>query len=387
MNSWSELPPELLHLIVDGSIVIQVVASAVCRSWHFYLQTKPTIYEMVKDPNLHLYPKYRKIIRTRRKNHYNLSARLGNLENLKWLIETSISHSYNQCQLLVNAATSGNLEMMAWLWGFREMDESTYLSCWDVFEAAASRGNLEVMKWLIDNNCSWTQWTLYEAFRHGKIENVQWLIENGLYSRNMDKELFRNAVKSGNLELLKWLRDPNGFGKATKTEEVCSWSERTFIAAARRGNLEVMKWLRSEGCPWDEHTFYAVASRRSATPNVDRGFAKTAGNLEIMKWLHSEGCPMKSYLFYIVTSRRSGLPNVDRGFGKTAGNLENMKWLHSVGCPWSDITFNAAAKRGNLEILDWLKANDCPWDNNIPSEVSKCCRSKVLKWLKANGYC
>ena len=73
---------------------------------------------------------------------YQIAARLGNLDNMKWLLE-------NKCP-----------------W-----DEYTFAS-------AASIGNLENMKWLLANKCPWDTYTFDCATRIGNLENIKWLEEN-----------------------------------------------------------------------------------------------------------------------------------------------------------------------------------------------------------------
>ena len=52
-------------------------------------------------------------------------------------------------------------------------------------------------------------------------------------------------------------------------EGVISW-------AARSGNLELVRWLRGEGCPWDFEACY---------------FAVFGGHVEVLRWVRENGCP------------------------------------------------------------------------------------------------
>ena len=54
----------------------------------------------------------------------------------------------------------------------------------------------------------------------------------------VSSDKFNNAVKSGNLQKMKWLYDNK-----------CPWNCYTFPNAAQNGNLENMNWLRENGCP------------------------------------------------------------------------------------------------------------------------------------------
>jgi len=82
---------------------------------------------------------------------------------------------------------------------------------------------------------------------------------------NKKKYTFDEAIKFGNIEHLKWLKE-NG----------CQFTQLTFNHATENGNLENMKWLKENDCPFSEYTF---------------SFAAKIGNLKNMKWLKENGCP------------------------------------------------------------------------------------------------
>ena len=56
----------------------------------------------------------------------------------------------------------------------------------------------------------------------------------------MDEYVMFQAAKSGNLELVKWLR-----GKG------CPWDNMSCYCAAKYGHVEVLRWVRANGCPWN----------------------------------------------------------------------------------------------------------------------------------------
>ena len=76
----------------------------------------------------------------------------------------------------------------------------------------------------------------------------------------MDERVMRSAARSGNLELVQWLRG-----------EGCPWNLLTCVHAINKGHVEVLRWARENGCPWDAETRYLAAA--------ELGYADYFGNL------------------------------------------------------------------------------------------------------------
>jgi hypothetical protein len=154
-------------------------------------------------------------------------ARTGNLKILKWLYKNNIIQCWNIdrkdcCGLLqLNAAVSGNKEMLLWL---REKGIGwTSQMCAEV----ASSGNLELLAWLRDESI------------HGP-ETDEYSIQGVCH---WDDNTGNWAASRGRIEILAWILENGG--------ELNSY---TCGHAAEFGELEMLKWLRSKGCPWDEKT-------------------------------------------------------------------------------------------------------------------------------------
>ena len=125
------------------------------------------------------------------------------------------------------------------------------------YEKAAFDGKLELLKWLCRDACPWTKgpWNLYSYFG-GCIDDIwselesrkcmyrffQWtevpIWDFDFYLESIGSRVFKKAVHSGNLEMLKWLRD-----------QKCPWSGTAYEAAAYEGFEEVLQWLKDHGCP------------------------------------------------------------------------------------------------------------------------------------------
>jgi hypothetical protein len=125
--------------------------------------------------------------------------------------------------------------------------------------------------------------TLKHLHRQGRLE--------------LSENLLQEAAKTGQLEVVKWLR-ANGWPWNTTT---CSWVEEG-------GHLEVLQWARANGCEWNEWTF---------------AFAAQGGHLEVLQWLHANGCPWDGWT---CASAAEG------------GHLEVLQWARANGCPWDELT-------------------------------------------------
>ena len=108
-------------------------------------------------------------------------------------------------------------------------------------------------------------------------------------------------------------------------------------SAALHGQLDVLKWLREPGiyhfprCDWDKITWRDACQ---------------AGRINILKWARKNGCPVDDY----------GCCHAAR-----CGQLETLKWLRKHGYTWGNLRYsNFMQTRSNPEILPWLRENGCP---------------------------
>ncbi len=178
---------------------------------------------------------------------------------------------------------------------------------------------------------------------------VEWFHENLNYP--FTARLCAAASRSGNLVLLKWLR-----------QKGCPWDTSTCEAAAFGGYLEILRWAHLNRCPWDEMTSASAAGR---------------GHLEILQWARANGCWWNS-----LTCAGAA----------QGGHLEILKWARANGCPWEGQLMMAivstcaeAAKGGHLEVLQWARANGCPWDGRTCSNAALKGHLEVSQWARFQG--
>ena len=78
------------------------------------------------------------------------------------------------------------------------------------------------------------------------------------------------AVLTGNLALVRWLREVKKF----------DWNERTINAAAKNGHLHIVTYCMEQRCPRSE---------------LACALAAKFGHLDILKYLHENGAPWDSW--------------------------------------------------------------------------------------------
>lgn len=194
-----------------------------------------------------------------------------------------------------------------------------------------------------------------EACEMGYMSLLVWCIEKLKYIlMTMNCNV---AARGGQLEILKWLREPCHVVRETRecvSPGPCLWSHETMHFASIKGQLEVMKWLHLNGCPVDAWACAASAK---------------CGHFEALKWLRGIDAPWDEKT---CSSAAEG------------GHLEILKWLRDQNppCPWDDWTCTSAARNGHLSTLKWAVYNDCPWSTQTCSGAADGGHVSCLKWLR-----
>jgi len=209
-----------------------------------------------------------------RQKQKELVARTGQNEPVsvkpRRVLQTNLQRKLKECQpvsaeyLQFCSKETSSLKTV-YHWG--RMTQSS-ADAWGIIRRlAAFHGHPILLKRLLRPSYAFSNEVIQElsmyAAKGGQLETLQLLKPKKGFE--LDRELFAWACRSGNLEVLKWLRS-----------EGCPWGGRACEGAARGGHLEVLKWLRSEGCPWNAATCSGAASN---------------GHLDVLKWVIDNGCP------------------------------------------------------------------------------------------------
>lgn len=121
----------------------------------------------------------------------------GHIHVLQWLREISYPLGERECMM---AAAAGNLKVLKWL---KKND------CpWDANTCNfAARSHLKVLQYAIESGCPHDEWIILNAALSGRLEILQWIIQNG-YSHNLDRQkTYEYAEIGGHMHVIKWLNE------------------------------------------------------------------------------------------------------------------------------------------------------------------------------------
>lgn len=154
----------------------------------------------------------------------------------------------------------------------------------------------------------------------------------------------RNATKSGQLDVLKWLAEEGEFHPYDHY--------KAYDIAAEMGRLDIIEWLVEE----EEKKYDCNELERNESVC---GHAAKGGHLEILMWLRTKGAICNEKTFNLAAE---------------GGHWDVLLWLREIGCPWDDEVCECAAWRGHwalgcfkvglwggssIELLIWLHKQDC----------------------------
>lgn len=202
-----------------------------------------------------------------------LATKYGHLEILKWL--SNIYEIHNDI-FMYRFDSFFDIDILEFLYEKKkdliEREDDTYL----IVDSIRTK-NLKLMKWVYSKLTLRTakldgfifsktiipNWILREAINAGNpIENLKWLISVGLYFERNNFSYAFAALKKGNLEMVKLIRDNK-----------CSFPKDSLSLAAKSGNLELMKWLHLQKFNFDQKTPLNCV---------------LAGNFEALKWVYGK---------------------------------------------------------------------------------------------------
>ena len=263
----------------------------------------------------------------------------GNIHEVKRLLQADgdINAKYrtgDKCSILHNAAKSGSLEIIKYL--FEHGADVNYKKKGgeSVLHYAAKFGSLEIVKYLVEHgadvNCKnkRNKSVLHNAAKSGSLEIVKYLVEHGADVNNKNeknKSVLHNAAKSGSLEMVKYLVE---YGADVTCET--KWENISVLHhAAESDSLEIVKYLVEHGAD--------VNNKDKGGGSVLHNAAKS-GSLQIVKYLVEHGADVNCQTnWYFVSVLHSAA---------RSGSLEIVKYLVEHG---ADV--NCTNKR-NASVLD-----------------------------------
>lgn len=139
------------------------------------------------------------------------SAKKGHLAILKWIKEIYPKYKLNSI-VSAHAAFRGHSEIVKWFYENEHHQsntlthtlpsESEHIWHENIIVYAATNGNLEMLKWMIAHNCPWNKKVYTKASRFNHLDIVKWAYEKN-YSWN-EKACMR-ATKWKSHEIINWM--------------------------------------------------------------------------------------------------------------------------------------------------------------------------------------
>ena len=261
---------------------------------------------------------------------------------------------------LIGASFGGHVVAMRWM-----LERGCPVSE-EVRVAAASSGSVAAME-LISEARGWTNSALVweSVAKSGSLPALEWIgrFATARYDEPaLPATLCVCAAKSGNLEMIKWLRSRGH----PLVDPDHPYPRKALNEVAARGHLAALGWYRENGFP---------RHHRDVSYSVWRGITRRGVALEALDWCVAEVNPP--------------IPLVDlAGHAGASGRIDLLVWLVSHGCPCTKATFASAVKKGRLEAMRWLRANGCPIDVDGAMVIAAGGgRVETLAWLRDELGC
>jgi len=292
------------------------------------------------------------------------AAEGGKLEILEW-----IDDNFNCVTLkaLCNAALKGHLEILKFFVVKKNVGTAAALK--EISYFAAEGGHLEIVKFLYLISKKTLQTVPSGAMINGHLEILKFAHKHKQYPGNdylcTDIRIYKwlnrkgcleyNIISieyvaiKGNLECLQFVHFI-GFDILT-----------TLVSthAVKSGNIEMIKWLIDIRCPFDpDVTMYVFKSAKKFP---------SAKSLEIFKLLVEYGCEVADDICVAAAS---------------AGDFIALKALHSCGHKLNEDVISQAAHEGHLAMIIWARSQGCKWDEKACQFAAMWNHMDVLKWLR-----
>jgi hypothetical protein len=159
----------------------------------------------------------------------------GYLELVRWCYE-------HECRFVdasmasLNAAASGNVQLMAWLL----QQPGTHLSGM-VMHIAVEHGHTDLCRFLREQQCPWDASSPRGAARGGHIDLLHWLLDSGCpYD---EYSLCTAAAAGGSMQVLMYVQQQGFMSHARLLADMLN-------DAAVFHHLAAAKWLREQGAEW-----------------------------------------------------------------------------------------------------------------------------------------
>ncbi|KXZ42159.1 hypothetical protein GPECTOR_193g316 [Gonium pectorale] len=178
------------------------------------------------------------------------AAAAGNVAAVQYLLGQLGVLPVDAIDCARQAARNGHLHVLIWLVG--TFGAGAVRMGPDLLVAAAESGSVQLMAWLRERGCGWDASAITKAADSGCEEAVEWLVAQGCPVQGNGEPYF-GACRNGDLAMavaLRRLGVPWGPPGAV------------FVRAARQAPPPMLRWLVEEDCPVERFTHVLAAIHR-----------------------------------------------------------------------------------------------------------------------------
>jgi len=272
------------------------------------------------------------------------------------IVENRILHQYPKIYKII--AKTANLRLIKKMLRLNRNPLGCN-NCEYVFMGAAKTGNIKMLKWMRDNNYSDDRTATYYAAKGNQLETIKWLIDHDFGASFLAVGC---AASKGYMDVANFLID-KGYNISVQQ-------------AVDKGQLEIVKYLHSI----DPNAIYDIYK---------------CDDIDVLKFLYEhdvttyyEGYTQVDVINWLIENGYIGKYTMTSQAIVQAGSLECLRLLHSNDLLELDKgVFYKAVMTGNFEIIEWLHEIKCPFDSNatyattsVQSPDSLAILKLLVKW-------
>jgi hypothetical protein len=193
------------------------------------------------------------------KQSCEFAACYGQLPALQYL--RAANCSWDNHHILEHAASSGSLELTAWV----KQQIGVVASALAMY-AAAGRGHTAVCQYLRSERCAWNDSVCSAAAQGGHVSTLHWLREHGCPCDA--NKVCTAAAAGGSVAVMQYLQQQGLLTTAAQLSEMLN-------AAGAWKKIEAAQWLRQQNAAWPNVLIYQGRFRWST---------------DMIKWARQQGC-------------------------------------------------------------------------------------------------
>lgn len=250
-----------------------------------------------------------------------------------------------------------------------------------IFQSAIERESISIAEYAlslgvdINRACA-----MAIAARTGNLEMLSWLKQKGAILRAGD---YNDAISGSGIATLEWLKQ-NKCPFHPKVNSVTGNSDWPVITAIHKLNFDALIWLSENGFVVGENALVE---------------ASKFGTVEIVKYLvEQKGLKIKACCPALAAeNNKIEIVNYFFDFGIwpdtavvrgaiKAQNMEFLKYLIYRGCPVDDSIICYAASVGSIEIADYLLQIGCKKDPRATKFAARHGHTKMVQFLLNNNF-